>query len=56
MYCDSSGKIVCKQDDGENTNFPTYEEAQKICDEYNKRNNILMDEYKRREARESCNR
>lgn len=56
---DSSGYgwIICKQDDGENLNFTSQEEAQKVCDEYNKKNNVdlLLNEYKKREIRENSN-
>lgn len=56
---DSSGYgwIICKQDNGENTNFDNYEEAQRVCDDYNKKNNVepLLDEYKRQEIREGLN-
>lgn len=54
---DSSGNglIIQKQDDGTNNYFASKEEAQEVCDKYNKENNVylILDEYKRQEIRES---
>lgn len=53
---DSSGYglIIQKSRDGENNYFATREEAQRVCDEYNKSNYVYtqLDEYKRREIAE----
>ena len=48
------GYIICKQKDGENLYFGSYEEAQSVCDEHNSKNNVylLIDKYKQREIEE----
>ncbi len=47
--------IIRKQDDGTSNYFGSKEEAQDVCDRYNKEHNVdlLLKEYKRQEIRES---
>ena len=54
---DSSGYglIIQKQDDGTNIYFGSKEEAQEVCDRYNKEHDVdlLLEEYKRQDIREN---
>lgn len=47
--------MIQKQDNGTNNYFGSKEDAQEVCDRYNKEHNVdlLLEEYKRQEIREN---
>lgn len=51
----SCGLQICKSDDGSNIYFGTREEAQEVCDKFNKQHNVelYLNEYNRATIRES---
>lgn len=51
----SCGLQICKSDDGSNTYFGTREEAQEVCDKFNKQHNVelYLNEYNRATIREN---